>query len=230
MPVRTRTPTAGHVDRPVMPSGGPVLAVVPDGGHRGPPPDWVLRWCRRSGSRVRHSTEKGPGVATAAAQLDERVLLLRPTAPPVPGRGSWGLPRVVAALRDLPDDGPVIADAVACAARLGAALVLVHAVPRSFGERSVDLAGAVSHGRRLLDTAATDVAVVAPHLAVEARLLRMLPYELVGESLDADLLVVGGIRSGDHAAGPGLVALSALHHAACPVLVTRRAARRRAPG
>jgi hypothetical protein len=229
MPARTRTPTAGHLDRRVVPSGGPVLAVVPDGGHRGPPPDWVLHWSHRSGVRLRHSAESGPGAATAAAQRDERVLLLRPTAPPVSGRGARGLPRVVAALRDLPADGPVLADAVACAVRLGAALVLVHAVPRSFGERSVDLAGAVSHGRRLLDTAAADVAVVAAHLAVEARLLRMLPYELVGETLDADLLVVGGTRPGEHAAGPGLVALSALHHAACPVLVTRRAERRRAP-
>ena len=59
MPARTRTPTAGHLDRPVVPSGGPVLAVVPDGGHRGPPPDWVLRWCRRSGLQLRQSAETG---------------------------------------------------------------------------------------------------------------------------------------------------------------------------
>jgi nucleotide-binding universal stress UspA family protein len=52
------------------------------------------------------------------------------------------------------------------------------------------------------------------------------PYELVGEALHADLLVVGGARTdrtaGGPGSGPGLVAHSALHHAPCPVLLTPR--------
>jgi len=107
----------------------------------------------------------------------------------------------------------------------------VHAVPCSFGERSVDLAGAVDHGRRLLDAAATHADALRGGLALRTQLLRVRPHELVGEALDADLLVIGGPRtvhlrterrSSVQPGGLGLVAHSALHHAPCPVLLTPR--------
>jgi nucleotide-binding universal stress UspA family protein len=144
------------------------------------------------------------------------VLLLRPVAPQERRAGR----RFVAAVRGLPADGPVVRDAAACAARAGAALTLVHAVPHSFAERSVGLAAALAHGRRLLDAAARQAAVQEPDLPVDTTLLRMRPHELVGEALDADLLVLGGGRP--HRPGPGLVACSALHHAPCPVLLVPR--------
>ena len=84
---------------------------------------------------------------------------------------------------------------------------------------------AVAHGRRLLDAAASRATAQEPGLVVDCELLRVRPYELVGGTLDADLLVVGGPRTqhrGARAPGGGLVAHSALHHAPCPVLLTPR--------
>jgi nucleotide-binding universal stress UspA family protein len=194
----------------------PVLIVVA-GAPGQDVPDWAPRCCATSGWELRRHPAAGTAAAAAAARGDARVLLLRPATAPAPRT-----PRVVAAVHRLPDDAPVVADAAACAARMGARLTVVHAVPRSFGERSVGLAGAVSQGRILLDA-------VTGHLAgaAEVELLRAQPYELVGEALDADLLVVGGRRLGDAPPrglgnGPGLVAHSALHHAPCPVLLVPR--------
>jgi nucleotide-binding universal stress UspA family protein len=230
MPTRTLSPAASRPPR-TDERISRVLAVAagPGSGGRDRAPDWVLRWVRRVGWQLRWHAEAGPGAAAAAAaaMLDARVLLLRPTEagePPSAGRPEHLL-HVVAALRDMPDDAPVMADAAACAAHAGAALTLVHAVPRSFGERSVGLDGAVAHGRRLLDTAVRQVAAREPTLSVDCALLRVRPYELVGEALDADLLVVGGPRADRRPPGrlgPGLVAHSALHHAPCPVLLVPR--------
>lgn len=234
MPTRTLSPgvsrTATPGSRPPRTgAGSPVLVLVGDAGARSASadpgaPEWVTRWCRRSGWELRSHPESGPGAAAAAARLDARVLVLRPDTPrqQPPAR----IPRVVAALRGLPDDAAVVADGAASATRLGGRLALVHAVPRSFGERSVGLAGAVAHGRRLLDAAADRAAAQQPGLPIDCTLLRVRPYELVGEALHADLLVVGGPRTDRDApsrpAGPGLVAHSALHHAPCPVLLTPR--------
>jgi nucleotide-binding universal stress UspA family protein len=193
----------------------PDRVIVVGGAHR-PGPDWLAHWVRRCGDLLWHP-DTGPGAAAAAARLDARVLVLRPAGAAAPGGRR---PRVVAALRGLPDDGPVVADAAGCAEHAGAALTLVHAVPRSFGERSVGLAGAVAHGRRLLEAAATRAANRAPAVPVDYALLRVRPHELVGEALDADLLVVGGARPARP--GSGLVAHSALHHAPCPVLLVPR--------
>lgn len=219
-----------------------------DGGS----PEWAAQWCRRSGWELRRHPESGPFAAAAATRLDARVLLLRPvehdgavgtaadTASPLPEGRRRGTehdgaveipaatpsPRVVAAVRSLPDDAPVVADAAACAARMGGRLTIVHAVPRSFAGRSVGLDGAVTHGQRLLDAAAGRASAQEPGLRVDCQLLRVRPYELVGEALHADLLVVGGARTdrtvGEPGSGPGLVAHSALHHAPCPVLLTPR--------
>ena len=218
---------------PLRPSAPPrhtsrALVVVADddrtapatttGPTTGPPvPEWVTRWSRRAGVELRRHPGSGPAAASAAARLDDRVLVLRPATPAPPG----GLPRIVAAVRRLPEDDAVVADAAACAARIGGRLTIVHAVPRSFAERSVGLAGALTHGRQLLETAATRATAYEPGVRVDCQLLRVRPHELVGEALHADLLVVGGSRP-DRAAGPGLVAHSALYHAPCPVLLTPR--------
>jgi nucleotide-binding universal stress UspA family protein len=164
------------------------------------------------------------GLDPAAAGPGARALLLRPGSPV--DRPAERRPHVVAALETLPDDDAVVADAVACAVAVGGALTLVHAVPRSFGERSVGLDGAVAHGLRVLEAAVAHAVALHPALVPATQLLRVRPHELVGEALDADLLVVGGPHS-DHRGsvqpgGLGLVAHSALHHAPCPVLVAPR--------
>jgi nucleotide-binding universal stress UspA family protein len=51
--------------------------------------------------------------------------------------------------------------------------------------------------------------------------LRVRPHELVGEGLDADLLVLGGPRH-RIPARVGLVGCSAVQHAPCPVLLAAR--------
>jgi nucleotide-binding universal stress UspA family protein len=129
-------------------------------------------------------------------------------------------PRVVAAVRELPDDEPVLAEAVAVSRKLGGTLVLLHAVPLSFAERSVGLDRALEHGRRVLDDATARV-VAAGAAPPRTRLMRMWPHELVGERLDADLLVIGGPRPRPPRR-VGLVASSALAHAPCSVLLVPR--------
>jgi Universal stress protein family len=202
-----------------------VLVVVGDGatGTPGPVPEWAANWCRGARWALRVHPDTGPGAVAAAARLDARVLVLRPDTPRL---GPAHPPGVVAAVRELPDDAPVVADAATAAALLGGHLTIVHAVPRSFAERSVGLDGAVAHGRRLLDAAAR-LASATDGVVVERMLLRVRPYELVGGALDADLLVIGGPRRARHgdasaASDPGLVAHSAVYHAPCPVLLTPR--------
>jgi nucleotide-binding universal stress UspA family protein len=192
--------------------------------------EWAARWARSSGWELRRHTDGGPGAAAAAAGPGARALLLRPGTPASARQEQKRRPHVVAALAALPDDGAVVADAVDCADAVGAALTFVHAVPCSFGERSVDLAGAVTYGQRLLNAAASHAEALRAGLVASTQLLRVRPHELVGEALDADLLVVGGPRTGprtDHRGsvqpgGLSLVAHSALHHAPCPVLLTPR--------
>ena len=193
-------------------------------------PEWATRWARSSGWELRRYTNGGPGAAAAAAGPGVRALLLRPGTPASARQEQKRRPHVVAAVAAMPDDGAVVADAVEFAEAVGAALTFVHAVPCSFGERSVDLAGAVARGQHLLDTAACAAEALSAGLSPATQLLRVRPYELVGEALDADLLVIGGprtVRPTDHRGsvqpgGLGLVAHSALHHAPCPVLLTPR--------
>jgi nucleotide-binding universal stress UspA family protein len=220
MPSRTLSPTALRSSAPPRRESR-VLVVV--GGSDmvltdRRTPDWVQQWTHRAGWDVQWHPATGPLGAGAAARMDGRVLLLR--APEQHAATRTRPPRVVAALQGLPDDGPVVADAAACAARAGVALTLVHAVPRSFAERSVGLEGALAAGQRLLDAATDHVTVLERHVPVTCELLRMHPYELVGEALDAHLLVVGGRRP--DRPDLGLVAHSALHHAPCPVLIVPR--------
>ncbi len=125
-----------------------------------------------------------------------------------------GGPRVLAAVRDLPHDEPVLRAALGLAELAGGVLVPVHAVPVSFGERSVGLEDAVRRGRDTLDDAVTAVATaVASRVPVEPRLLRMWPHEVAAAAPDADVLVIGSCVP----LGP--VARSAVWHAPCPVLL-----------
>jgi nucleotide-binding universal stress UspA family protein len=193
------------------------VLVIDDGGS----PDWLLGWCRRSGRQMREIALPQPSGADLLTIADlvvteahngTAVLVARPQ--PVVARA----PRVVAALRDLPDDADVLALAAENAAHMGATLTVAHAVPASFGERSIGLSSALERGWRLL---ASVWPAVDDAITVEPRLLRLHPHELVGEELDADLLVVGGPRP---RGGLGLVARSALFHTPCPVLFVPRPA------
>ena len=188
--------------------------------HEPDVPAWVARACRRSRRQVR--IEPAPGspedrLLTVAALAGRSVLVV---GPPGDGRTPGG--RVVAAIRDLPSDAAVLTEAALAAAVLDAVVVPVHCVPLSFGERSVGLTDALARGHDVLDTAVAQLAADAPELTVVPRLLRMHPHELVGEGLDADLLVLGGPRH-RIPARVGLVGCSAVQHAPCPVLLAPRA-------
>jgi hypothetical protein len=189
-------------------------------------PPWAQHWCRRSGRDMRLRTEAAqrvigphapPRPDVVAGLAGELVLVVRPSP------DNAGAPRVVAAVRNLPDDLPVAATAAEWAAALDARMRVVHAVPRSFAERSVGLEAAVEHGRRAMAEAATTAARIAPDVPVDTRLLRVHPHEAVGEGLEADLLVVGGPRL-RVPAGLGLVSRSALYHAPCSILFVPRVA------
>jgi nucleotide-binding universal stress UspA family protein len=205
---------------PARPAG---VVVVADGSAE---PEWVALWCGREQHRQRVPMADAGDSATADARIAEiaaaaarrggSVLVV---SGPTPDRS--GPPRVVAAVRSLPGDALVIAEAAATAVHMGADVVVAHGVPTSFGERSVGLDAAVENGRRLLRTAAEEASRAVPGIRVESRLVRVRPHELVGEGLDADLLVLGGAHP-RLPARLGLVACSALHHAPCPVLLAPR--------
>lgn len=207
------------------------VVVVVDGPSA---PDWVLRWCRRSGRVLRH--EPSPASPSDPTTATRRVATIAGIAAAAARRGDvvlvvsgadldrTGPPRVVAAVRDIVDDAPVLDEAVMTAAHLGAELVVAHGVPTSFAERSVGLGDAVEHGHAVLDLAVEWASRAVPGLRVRPWLVRARPHELVGEGLDADLLVLGGPRSA-YPGQLGLVTCSALQHAPCPVLLTPRTGR-----
>jgi hypothetical protein len=187
--------------------------------HEPEVPAWVARACRRSGRQVRIEPASGSPeerLLTVAALAGHSVLVVGP-----PGVGRAGTGRVVAAVRDLPADAAVLAEAALAAAVLGAVVVPVHCVPLSFGERSVGLTDALARGHEVLDAAVAQLTADVPGLTVLPRLLRVHPHELVGEGLDADLLVLGGPRH-RIPARVGLVGCSAVQHAPCPVLLASR--------
>ncbi|MFC4947544.1 universal stress protein [Pseudonocardia sp. GCM10023141] len=198
-----------------------------------PNPGWVAAWCGDVGYELVRTPavpdalldggphgDAWPEVAMQLGALSAAgsSVLLRRTAL----HERHGM-RVVAAINDLTDDETVLTEAVACATALGASLELVHGVPLSFGERSVGLDDAVGRGLALLQSGREYLAGLAGATAtgISTRLLRVRPHELVNELLDADLLVVGGART-EPAGRLGLVALSAMQHAPCPVLLTPR--------
>ncbi|MEV0677735.1 universal stress protein [Actinosynnema sp. NPDC050436] len=100
------------------------------------------------------------------------------------------------------DDDPVLVRAAALADRWGASLRVLHAGP-PLPVRADDPTWPLAHADRALRG--------VRHTSV---LARMHPSEAIARCADADLLVVGG-------SGP--TTRAALHHARCPVYVTRRA-------
>jgi nucleotide-binding universal stress UspA family protein len=212
--VMDRPPRFDRYDRLVVVSQAPDL------------PTWVREWCRRAGRKlcVHRVPTTVPGHRPSPVHLIVELAAL--TTDPVlvvqPGPVGTGAAEVTAALHDLPDDAPVLAEAADTARHLGAPLVLTHGLPVSFAERSVGLPPALDHARRLLDAAARRLVADAPGVHVATRLVRAHPHELVGEDLDTGLLVIGGPRRGCGDDDLGLVARSALHHAPCPVLIVPR--------
>jgi nucleotide-binding universal stress UspA family protein len=203
-------------------------------------PGWVPR--RRAGAALsvaRHATLPpasavwSPGAAEAWAQVVVDVARTTATGAAVllnlPTSRATSTPRVIAAVQSAHDDLGVCVEAARCAAALAADVVLLHCVPVSFAERSVGLAAAVDRGGAVLRDSqrglAGELATLHPRqghdVPVSTRLVRAYPHELVSDDLDADLMVVGGSRLGT-AAGLGLVALSVVRHAPCPVLVVPR--------
>ena len=197
-----------------------------------PVPPWAIVWCDQTGVDLicgltlpDWAFEPGPrfkgwpqvtaDIATSTA-AGAAVLVNRPTWP-----GSVA-PCVVAALEELPDDIEVLADAAGCAAALDETLLLVHAVPVSFGERSLGIDAALARGRAVLAAGTSLLTETRPSVRVMSRLLRAHPHELVTEDIQADLVVVGGAPV-DSSRELGLVTLSAIQHAPCAVLVTPRA-------
>jgi nucleotide-binding universal stress UspA family protein len=220
------TPGVPRSGTPSRPPGG-VLVVVGD-----EIPGWATRWCDSSAREIRHRlvpghpTDPSPAervaaimeITAGAARRGDPVLVL-----PLLPRACGNPPRVVAAVRCFPDDAQPLTEAVACAGHMGADLVVAHGLPASFGERSIGLDGAVQDAGRLLDAAVRAASSSVPGLRVRPWLARVRPHELVGEGLDADLLVLGGPRV-DRWGRLGLVARSALFHAPCAVLLTPRPA------
>jgi nucleotide-binding universal stress UspA family protein len=196
---------------PVRRGAGRPAGLVVDGTTV---PTWVRLWCERSRRSV--TARHADAVAVACAAGDS--LLVARTDAPAARR-----PRVAAALHDLPDDASVLVDALDAAAHLDGTLIVLHAVPLSFGERTVGRAEALRHGRGLLEQARALAVGAGADAAVEVRLVRAWPHEIVGELLDADLLVLGGPRTGSLGRF-GLVTASALRHAPCPVLLSPRPA------
>ena len=189
------------------------------------PPPWVRAWCREAGWRLdaRPLPTPVPGRRPVPVPLiaDIAELAADPVLVLPPGAAADRLPDVTAALHGLPDDAAVLAAAADAARHLGVRVVLTHGLPLSFAERSVGLPSALDHARLLLVAAVRRLAAEAPGVPVTTQLVRAHPHELVGEDLDTGLLVVGGPRR-DELDGLGLVARSALHHAACPTLIVPR--------
>jgi len=185
-------------------------------------PAWVKRWCDRSGRTVTArpadpAIEAATEAATVASVAGDSVLIPRAEPP----RSAH--PRVVAVVRSLPDDARVLLDALDAAAHLNGVLVVLHGVPLSFGERSIGRAEAVDRGHHLLREARALVEGADTGVAVGVALVRAWPHEILGERLDADLLVLGGPRAGSRDR-LGLVARSAARHAPCAVLLAPRPA------
>ncbi|MDT7661599.1 MAG: hypothetical protein QOD04_1155 [Pseudonocardiales bacterium] len=213
----TSAPDAVPASRAV---GSPVLVVLtaePD------PPGWAVDWCHWSGRELRTRHRSGRPRHSPPATFGQDVadlvgvpvLVVRPTPP------RQGPAHVIAAIGGLPDDADVLANAEQSAVYLGASLVIVHGVPRSFAERSVGLDSAVERGRQLLETATRHANQAVPGLEVTSRLLRAHPHELVGETFGAELFVVG-VPATRCLSSLDRTATSALGGAHCPILLVPR--------
>lgn len=187
-------------------------------------PAWVIDCARSAGLRAELGPTgvheqlpvrcaDGTALATIAALGRDAMVLLMPSTP------AEAPQRMVAGVRDHRTDAPVLRTAGDFARCLNARLELVHAVPLSFGEHSVGLSEALGRGTEAMSRAEERLAIRCPAGLVRSRLARAWPHEAFGADLDTDLLVLGGPADGGRL---GLVASSALQHAACPVLLVPR--------
>jgi nucleotide-binding universal stress UspA family protein len=226
-----------------MRSGGIAFAPPPKGSAVRAPllvcerpesalPRWASAWCDQARLGIfRRPTLPSPAVQSCPGAAGEWARVMSDVCTTTaaggtvlinrPSRREPGPPRVVAAVQEVPGDQTVLLDAAACADALPAELALVHCVPISFGERSVGLEAAVDRGRAVLEECLRLLGQLDHRTRASARLERANPHELVNEELDADLLVIGGSRVGP-SRELGLVAVSAVRHAPCPVLVVPR--------
>ena len=191
----------------------PIAKVLTD---RQRPHDVVtLGWRGAASGRSCAPTGIGATVLDVVARSCGSTVVVR-----FPSQGSSNV-RVVAAIGRLPEDELVLRWAAEFAAGPGGELVLAHAVPLAFGERSCQLAEAEDAGLALLRHAAGTVGGKWRGLAIRTELARGHPHDLLANPLGADLLVMGDYPA---AAGepPGALVRTALHHAPCTVMVTAR--------
>lgn len=186
------------------------------------PPQWALDWWyHRSGRapRIQRPSASLSGMPSPLhdgfeSLTGQLVLVVRPSLRP----RAEGVARVVAAVRDLPADGPVLDVAGQAAEWLEATLLIAHAVPRSFGQRTVGLEGALEDGRNVLRVASDLARGRRRELTVTAQLFRIWPHELVSQHLGADLLVVG-VPAARPLISLDQVATAAVHHGQSSVLL-----------
>src|SRR5690606_19553482 len=217
MNATTTAPGAGTRPGPGASPGG-TLVVVGD-----EVPGWALRRSAEAARRVeRRAAPAHPAdpascrrveelaeIGVRAARRGDPVLVL-----PGRDRGRARPPRGAAAGRSFPDADGALAGAAAGAGHMGAGRVVAQGLPGSFGEHGVGIAAAAGTAGDLLAAAVRAATRRAPGVRVRGWLARMQPHELVGERLDADLLVLGDPRRGGP---PGLVARRALFPAPCGV-------------
>ena len=110
--------------------------------------------------------------------------------------------RVVAAIARLPDDEPVLRWAAEFAAGQGDQLVVAHASPGAFGQRSSQRTEAQRAGQALLNQAAKTIGDNRLGLPIHTALVRVPPHDLLADPLGADLLVMGSDPSGAGAGQP----------------------------
>jgi nucleotide-binding universal stress UspA family protein len=180
-------------------------------------PVWLREWCRRCGREltVREVGSTG-GLGSSALLREAENLLGAIVFVNRPATDRRQPTRVTAALRERAGDEPVLIEAVDVAQQLRAELEIAHAVPLSYGERSVGLPAAIDQATDILKGAAQRVEREAPSVHVLTRLYRRYPHELA--ALDTDLLVLGWAHR-DNPTRVGLVARSALSGGDCPLLL-----------
>jgi nucleotide-binding universal stress UspA family protein len=193
-------------------------------GDADPLPAWVERWDDRVGGRRRVVVSRTRrGLPTTSGAWDDlhaveraagTMVLVLPHTVIAPRR-------IVVAVQDLPADEPVLHAAADAARALGAPVLVVHAVPTSFGERSIGLSEAVGRGEELVALGAQIIRRRCRTALVHRVLVREWPHEAVTDSLEADVLILGGPHRITRT-GLGLTARAAVAHAPGSVLLVPR--------
>jgi nucleotide-binding universal stress UspA family protein len=194
-------------------------------GEADPMPAWVERWENHACGRSQVGPLRvcsGPSAVCGTGDDLEAIARSAATVPVLVLPHTAAAPRrIVVALQDLPADEPVLHAATDAARALGAAVLVVHAVPTSFGERSIALPEAVGRGEELLALGARLVRRRCPTVLVGRSLVREWPHEAVAHIRETDLLILGGPHPGTRA-GLGLTAQAAVAHAPGSVLLVPR--------